>query len=128
MSWSVGYDGRWKRDIGYGVTAYCDHPDCMEVIDRGLGYVCRGEQPYGGDGCGLYFCEKHSRSSSGECERCAAGAKPFEMKADHPDWIAWKLVDSSWEKWRAKNLEWLAKHDTPEARARGFSLLVEGGG
>jgi hypothetical protein len=46
MSWAIGYDGRWKRDIGYGVPAYCDHPGCNEEIDRGLAHVCGGE-PYG---------------------------------------------------------------------------------
>ena len=48
MGWSIGYDSNWDRDIGYGVPAYCDHPDCNEEIDRGLSYVCGGE-PYGGD-------------------------------------------------------------------------------
>ena len=62
MGWSLGWDQRWNRDVGYGVPAYCDHPDCNEEIDRGLSYVCGGE-PFGGeDGCGLYFCEKHRQS------------------------------------------------------------------
>jgi len=52
MGWSIGFDSRWNRDIGYGVPAYCDHPKCNEEIDRGLAYVCCGEQPYGGEhGC-----------------------------------------------------------------------------
>ena len=37
MGWSLGYDGRWKRDIGYGVPAVCDFPGCNEEIDRGCG-------------------------------------------------------------------------------------------
>ena len=45
MGWEIGYDDNWERDIGYGVPAECDHPDC-QVIDRGLSYVCGGE-PYG---------------------------------------------------------------------------------
>lgn len=123
MGWAIGQDG--DRDIGYGVVAYCDHPGCMEKIDRGLGYVCCEEQPYGGEnGCGLYFCAKHS-NGRGKCERCQKGEKPFTMKADHPDWIAWKLTDDSWSKWRAKNREWVAKHDTPQARARGAELQAE---
>ena len=40
MGWAIGYDGRWERDIGYGVPAVCDHPDCNVRIDRGLDYVC----------------------------------------------------------------------------------------
>ena len=46
MSWTVGYDENWKRDIGYGVPSICDHPGCTARIDRGLSYVCGGE-PYG---------------------------------------------------------------------------------
>lgn len=62
MSWAIGFDEKWQRDIGYGVPAYCDHPGCKAEIDRGLPYVCGGE-PYGGsNGCGLYFCEKHLTS------------------------------------------------------------------
>ncbi len=127
MSWSVGYDHDWKRDIGYAVTAFCDHPDCSEVIDRGLANVCCEQQPYGGEnGCGLYFCDKH-RSGSGKCSQCAEFNEVFEMKADHPDWIAWKLVHESWEKWRSENMKWMATHDTPEARARGMVLVKEDG-
>lgn len=56
MGWAIGYDAQWQRDIGYGVTAYCDHPRCNKTIDRGLSYVCGGE-PYGGErGCGITRC------------------------------------------------------------------------
>ena len=30
MSWAVGYDENWKRDVGYGVPSYCDHPDWIK--------------------------------------------------------------------------------------------------
>lgn len=110
MGWSIGYDNDWQRDIGYGVPAYCDHPGCNEKIDRGLAYVCGGEpwgQPHG---CGLYFCSKHlwyKRVESGEfvqaCARCKADKEPFEASPDHPEWIAFKLNDDSWEKWRDEN-------------------------
>jgi hypothetical protein len=43
MGWSIGYDENWKRDIGYGVPAVCDHPKCNKIINRGLSYVCGGE-------------------------------------------------------------------------------------
>lgn len=100
MSWSIGYDDTWKRDIGYGVPAYCDHPECNEEIDRGLGYVCGGE-PYGGDwGCGLYFCSKHQEGVPGFCERCVSHQTPFKAKADHPTWIHHKMTDESWREWR----------------------------
>ncbi len=126
MSWAVGYDRDWKRDIGYGVPATCDHPDCTAEIHRGLAYVCGGE-PYGGThGCGLYFCENHLgyaytpegddlRDTEGNhlpqmCARCVANhqnpdAAPeyFTPKPDVREWIEWKLTDDSWRSWRDEN-------------------------
>lgn len=101
MGWSIGYDRRWSRDIGYGVPAYCDHPKCHAEIDRGLGYVC-GAEPFGGDdGCGLYFCEAHGGGHL--CPRCEASKPPYKrIKPDHPDWIQHKLTDESWAAWRAE--------------------------
>jgi len=103
MSWAIGFDSNWNRDIGYGVPAYCDHPDCDEEIDRGLSYVCCDTQPYGGEGCGLYFCAKHSYITEkhyGLCVCCLRGNKPFSPKPDHHEWVNWKLTDESWEEWR----------------------------
>jgi hypothetical protein len=114
MSWSIGYDTRWQRDIGYGVPAYCDHPKCTIEIDRGLSYVCGGE-PYGGiSGCGLYFCGDHRLFWDDEgnriCQRCSDGRKPFTPKPEHPDWIRHKLTDESWAEWRKENPEFVAAH------------------
>lgn len=107
MGWAIGYDRTWRRDIGYGVPAFCDYPRCQEEIDRGLAYVCAGQQPKGGDGCGLYFCEKHRshyRERLGQCcSRCWNYRPPFAAKPDHPDWIAHKLTDESWAQWRAEH-------------------------
>ena len=104
MSWSIGYDGTWGRDIGYGVPAFCDHPKCSAEIDRGLGYVCGGE-PYGGErGCGLFFCGEHQRRPGQLCPRCAASKPPYKRpKQDHPDWMRHKLTDPSWAPWRTDN-------------------------
>lgn len=110
MGWSIGFDTRWQRDIGYGVPAECDQPGCTERIHRGLAYVCGGE-PYGGDhGCGLYFCDSHLCYVIGEdkpqrCARCAVGAEPFTPTPDVPEWLEWKLTDHSWAKWRDDNPE-----------------------
>ncbi len=107
MGWAVGFDTTWNRDIGYGVPAYCDHPDCSEVIDRGLSYVC-GREPYGGSGgCGLYFCSRHQLNGWQRCERCAPcdeEVRPFDAKPDHPDWVHHKATDPSWAEWRAEQV------------------------
>lgn len=127
MGWSIGYDSSWNRDIGYGVPAWCDHPDCNAEIDRGLSYVCGGD-PYGGDhGCGLYFCENHLNyaytvddkddllDEDGKmlphmCEHCVRNHQHpddepgcFQAKDDHPEWIRHKLTDESWAPWRASH-------------------------
>lgn len=101
MGWSIGFDADWNRDIGYGVVAYCDHPECDKTIDRGLAYVCKEQEPRGGDGCGLYFCEDH-QSYKGECERCQDGKEPFAPKPEHPMLAWWKMNAGSWKKWRSK--------------------------
>ncbi|MGW4720479.1 hypothetical protein [Nocardia sp. NPDC004260] len=115
MGWSIGFDTNWRRDIGYGVPAQCDHPDCGREIHRGLAYVCGG-QPYGGErGCGLYFCESHllyslpdddtggDQDAPQRCERCIAGGEPYTPTADVQEWLSWKLNDESWATWRAEN-------------------------
>ena len=107
MSWAVGFDSTWNRDIGYGVPATCDFPGCGESIDRGLAYVCGGE-PYGGEhGCGLFFCGEHLLigSRDQQCERCENGQPPFEPTPDVRKWVEWKLADESWATWRAENPE-----------------------
>ena len=113
MGWSIGYDSKWKRDIGYGVPAICDHPECNKEIDRGLSYVCGGE-PYGGEkGCGLFFCGDHLYIGDGDpqmCERCCDDQPYFEAKPDTQEWINWKLTDPSWEQWRKENMEWVEAH------------------
>lgn len=110
MSWSIGFDSKWSRDIGWGVPAYCDHPGCEEKIDRGLSYVCGGE-PYGGDhGCGLYFCSAHlfhyrfraMQVGAPFCKRCIAYRPPFKPKPEHPEWLEHKATDPSWAEWRAE--------------------------
>jgi hypothetical protein len=111
MGWSIGYDSNWKRDIGYGVPAYCDDPDCDIEIDRGLAHVCGGE-PYGGEfGCGLYFCFHHlyiAESGKQYCERCETSQPPFTPKPEHPEWIQYKLTDESWKEWRNEHPEEVA--------------------
>lgn len=106
MSWAIGYDSNWKRDIGYGVPSICDHPGCKEEIDRGLSYVCGG-LPEGGDvGCGLYFCSNHRRHFLHDqfvCKACKKGWLPYDPKPDCPEWTQHKLTDPSWERWRKEN-------------------------
>ncbi len=122
MSWSIGYDSHWRRDIGYGVPAFCDHPRCRAEIDRGLAYVCGGE-PYGGDrGCGLYFCEKHLSGAGSLCPRCRNRKPPFTPKPEHPRWIRHVLTDESWAPWRKEHHEEVSRlradASTPEGATR----------
>lgn len=105
MGWSIGYDDKWDRDIGYGVPAYCDHPKCNAEIDRGLSYVCGGDV-YGGEhGCGLFFCSAHrgyyTETRHDHCKRCGTYKPPYAAKPDHPTWMQHKLSDESWAEWRA---------------------------
>lgn len=140
MGWEIGYDHRWRRDIGYGVPAICDHPDCNEKIDRGLGSVCGGD-PYGGeDGCGLFFCGEHLlydfdeddgvsqetiRDGSGEvieqkrswrgpfCERCLAHSS---MSDEGPQPFTPKPDIEEWVQHKATDpswAEWRAKQAVP---------------
>ena len=106
MSWAVGYDTNWKRDIGYGVPAICDHPKCNERIDRGIAYVC-GAEPCGGEkGCGLYFCGKHQVGYYQRCKKCATyRGTTYKPKPDLEVWIKHKLLHESWEEWRKENPE-----------------------
>lgn len=104
MSWSIGFDSTWNRDIGYGVPAYCDHPKCNAEINRGLAHVC-GSEPYGGEhGCGLFFCDAHLsgwRDNTRVCSRCDAYKPPYKYpKPEHPAWMEFKMTDPSWEEWR----------------------------
>jgi hypothetical protein len=116
VSWAIGYDENWKRDIGYGVPAVCDHPECSAEIDRGLAYAC-GSEPLGGEhGCGLYFCSKHRLPKEFDddccvdvCERCEVDADPFDAKPDVQQWRRHKLNTESWQQWRDENPEEVAK-------------------
>ena len=126
MGWSIGYDSKWRRDIGYGVPAICDYPRCHKNIDRGLAYVCGGELYGGEDGCGLFFCYSHlgyawrgpdeDEMSPQLCERCLHNFELgedrweeylsyFEPKSDVRKWIKWKLTDDSWADWRSRHPE-----------------------
>lgn len=108
MGWSIGFDSNWNRDIGYGVPAKCDHPECSKSIHRGLAHVCGGE-PYGGDeGCGLYFCAEHlllgvDGKNRQVCQACADGKEAFDPKPDVKRWLRHKLRDPSWQEWRDEN-------------------------
>jgi len=124
MGWAIGYDDNWERDIGYGVPALCDYPDCSTEINRGLAYVCADQQPYGGEnGCGLFFCSKHAEPGTHQCARCQAEQDPFEAKPDILLWVRWKLVHESWEEWRKESpdqvlrLEWTWAHAPPSEQA-----------
>lgn len=90
MSWAVGeIDG---RDVGYGVPAECDHPECKTRIDRGMAYQC--------ETCNLFFCGMHRAGNA--CDRCLSGELPFDPKPDLPEWLEHKETHPSWAQWRAR--------------------------
>lgn len=95
MGWAIGYDPTHQRDVGYGVPAWCDHPQCSNEIDRGLAYICGGDIGGGERGCGLFFCEEHREGSPQLCSRCRHRKKSFRPGKDHPKWLLWKLSDPS---------------------------------
>ncbi len=108
MYWSIGYDERWNRDIGFDVPGCCDHPDCNKDINRGMDHVCGGE-PYGGEsGCGLYFCDQHreakvtaaSEEAIPLCSQCTAGKEPFTPTPDTEEWVNYKQTSNYWAGWR----------------------------
>lgn len=111
MSWAIGFDSNWDRDIGYGVPAKCDHPECGADIDRGLSYVC-GNAPQGGNhGCGLYFCADHLRGYRHLCAHCEAeDGLTFEPTRDTLEWVKHKMTHPSWARYREDNPEWVEQH------------------
>lgn len=113
MGWSIGYDQDHDRFIGYGVPAYCDHPDCDAEINRGFSYVCGSDLRGGEHGCGLFFCQEHRHMTEDNdprgdielCERCLSEQDEFTPSAEHPEWANWMLQDDSWQDWRDENPE-----------------------
>ncbi len=119
MGWSLGWDSTWKRDVGYGVPAYCDYPGCNEEINRGLPYVCCDTQMYGGEnGCGRYYCAQHELLHWEDDEPTCGHPDDDYVSPEHPDWIHHKLTDESWQRWRDENPSEVAKLQsaTPESR------------
>lgn len=119
--YKVGH--RWG---GYGVPSVCEHPDCVEEIDRGMAYACGGE-PFSEVGCDRYFCGKHlffmgfngdnlpevgGKNVKEVCSRCSKGKPPFEYKPEHKTWVKHLRKDKSWAKWRKANPEELEKLQT----------------
>ncbi|MFD7867981.1 hypothetical protein [Streptomyces sp. NPDC059783] len=48
-----------KTQVGYGVSATCEHPTCIEQIDRGLAHLCGETHGDTENGCGGYYCDIH---------------------------------------------------------------------
>lgn len=85
MGWEFCGKDSAGRQIGYGIQANCDEPDCDTMLDRGLSYVCGGMHGNGDHlghdfGCEKYFCEKHlefawpdgeNKPGASYCKRCA---------------------------------------------------------
>ncbi|MBI1625217.1 hypothetical protein [Comamonas suwonensis] len=110
MGYSVGWDSDNNRWMGYGVPSTCEHPECNEKVDRGMGCSC--------EGCGLAFCGKHWHM--GFCEPCLNltdvgeypdGINPFRAKPEHPEWLGHLRNDPTWAEWRKDNMAQLEAWD-----------------
>lgn len=98
MGWAFcGKDSR-GREMGYGVTARCDHVwggrRCHARIDRGLAYACGGMHEGGQvdlpngmfwKTCGGYFCPAHlyvcEEAPRLVCRRCVLRAVVYARSA-----------------------------------------------
>jgi len=131
MGYSVYYSIENNRFQGYGVPAYCDHPDCTNEIDRGISYVCCGDQLHT-NSCGGYYCQDHEHlclilleedfegltsdeiSENFDLDECPefdedgyfyqCKHKPIQHK-EHPEWVEHMSTDESWNVWRNENKE-----------------------
>lgn len=128
MGYKIGYQGKFKRFLGYGIPAICDHPGCETEIDRGMGHACYEGVPYD-SACGGFFCSEHHENyvypdeieDLHQEELNQLGLDPDEDYSDidgavccrhsmekHKEaatWINFILTDESWEKWREKYTE-----------------------
>ncbi|OTG87924.1 hypothetical protein [Acinetobacter sp. ANC 3813] len=59
MSYACYTSEKNGREQGHGVPAVCDHPDCTNEIDRGMGHLCF-ENPNIEASCGGFYCSDHS--------------------------------------------------------------------
>jgi|GEM_PF-3380966 len=92
MGWAhCGTDSK-GREIGYAISATCDHKGCKEKIDRGLGYACGGMHGAADEYCEGYFCETHTEfrflpsEERGQrlCFHCAASLDEAKLE-DYQD-------------------------------------------
>lgn len=116
MGWAVGWDSLTGRFRGYGVVAYCEHPDCNRVIDRGLGRACMAhgngldeEDP--DDYCGRFYCGDHYRDED----------EPPPLKPEHQRWLRHVLIDASWKKWRKENPQRVERYHKDLAEFYGLT-------
>jgi len=93
----MGYQIYWSncRWQGYGVPAYCDHKNCNNKIDRGMGYQHQDDN----DGAtpNVIVCDDHRNASIRQTS--------IDYKREHPEWLSHILNDESWEQWRDENKE-----------------------
>lgn len=121
---------RGDRFAGYGVPAYCDFPECLTKIDRGVDYLCESRTVYrffdidSGEEltleeadsgtydvtemeyeepthCDMFFCGQHTDHDS--------HGFTWVDKGEHPDWVDHLLDDESWQQWRDENEEEVQK-------------------
>lgn len=135
MGYSVYFSDKNNRWQGYGVPAFCDHPGCKNEIDRGMAYVCCGNQEHT-NSCGGFYCAEHAELctliSEDEFDEALDDEEVQEQlelygltempifdedgyfyhcehkpieAKEHPSWIKHVSADESWKQWRDEEPE-----------------------
>lgn len=151
MSWEIGFNENQNRDVGYSVTAICDHPGCTAEIDRGLGYVCCEDINHRAC-CGAFLCADHRENytyadeledmepeeleelghdlddpetqlliAEGDIVKC--NHKAIEYK-EHAGWLNHCLTHETWAKWREENPALVAAYKDALKRKNGNVCFV----
>lgn len=131
MSWVIGFSENQNRDVGYGILAICDHPECTAEIDRGLAYICCEDINHNAC-CGAFYCAEHRENyvygdeiddmedeelealnidvesqevfdavENGDIVRCRH--EPIQPNKENAAWLEHVLKDESWSQWREEN-------------------------
>lgn len=153
MSWAIGFSKNQNRDVGYSVSAICDHPGCAVEIDRGLGYICCENINHNAT-CGAFYCAEHRENyvygdevedmdedelealgidpnesavqdAIDDCEIVRCKHEPIEPGKESAAWLKHVLKDPSWEQWRQENPAQVTAYREALANKKGQVCFVK---